>query len=109
MISPAATSRSMPSSTRFAPNERVTAAVAEAFAASGRDFVGNPPALPFATDFGNVSQVVPAALIGIGRPGGWKFHTDEGAREFAGPAGEEVALGIAKVMTLAATRLSEPG
>jgi metal-dependent amidase/aminoacylase/carboxypeptidase family protein len=91
------------------PNERVTAAVAEAFAASGRDFVGNPPALPFATDFGNVSQVVPAALIGIGRPGGWKFHTDEGAREFAGPAGEEVALGIAKVMTLAATRLSEPG
>jgi len=90
------------------PNDRVTAAVAEAFAASGRDFVGNPPPLPFATDFGNVSQVVPAALIGVGRPGGWKFHTDEGAREFAGPDGEEVALGIAKVMTLAATRLSEP-
>lgn len=90
------------------PNDRVTAAVAEAFIASGRDFVGNPPALPFATDFGNVSQVVPAALIGIGRPGGWKFHTDEGAREFAGPDGEEAALGIAKVMTLAATRLTEP-
>ncbi|HVT52587.1 MAG TPA: M20/M25/M40 family metallo-hydrolase [Dongiaceae bacterium] len=90
------------------PNERVTAAVAEAFAATGRDFVANPPPLPFATDFGNVSQIVPAALIGIGRPGGWKFHTDEGAREFAGPAGEEAALGIARVMTLAATRLTEP-
>ena len=90
------------------PNQRVTAAVAEAFAAAGRDFVSNPPPLPFATDFGNVSQVVPAALIGIGRPGGWKFHTDEGAREFAGPAGEEAALGVAKVLTLAATRLSEP-
>jgi metal-dependent amidase/aminoacylase/carboxypeptidase family protein len=90
------------------PNDRVTAAVAEAFVASGRDFVSNPPALPFATDFGNVSQVVPAALIGVGRPGGWKFHTDEGAREFAGPDGEEAALGIARVMTLAATRLTEP-
>ncbi len=90
------------------PNDRVTAAVAEAFAASGRDFVKDPPPLPFATDFGNISQVVPAALIGVGRPGGWKFHTDEGAREFAGPDGEEAALGIAKVMTLAATRLSEP-
>jgi metal-dependent amidase/aminoacylase/carboxypeptidase family protein len=90
------------------PDNRVTAAVAAAFAAAGRDFVANPPPLPFATDFGNVSQVVPAALIGIGRPGGWKFHTDEGAAEFAGPAGEEAALGIAKVMTLAAARLSEP-
>jgi metal-dependent amidase/aminoacylase/carboxypeptidase family protein len=90
------------------PNDRVTAAVAEAFAAAGRDFEPNPPPLPFATDFGNISQVVPAALIGIGRPGGWKFHTDEGAREFAGPDGEEAALGIAKIMTLAATRLSEP-
>ena len=90
------------------PNDGVTAAVAEAFAAAGRDFVSNPPPLPFATDFGNVSQVVPAALIGLGRPGGWNFHTDEGAREFAGPDGEEAALGIAKVMTLAATRLSEP-
>ena len=89
------------------PNDGVTAAVAEAFAAAGRDFVSNPPPLPFATDFGNVSQVVPAALIGLGRPGGWNFHTDEGAREFAGPDGEEAALGIAKVMTLAATRLSE--
>lgn len=90
------------------PDDQVTAAVAEAFAASGRDFVSNPPPLPFATDFGNVSHVVPAALIGVGRPGGWKFHTDEGARAFAGPDGEEAALGIAKVMTLAATRLTEP-
>jgi metal-dependent amidase/aminoacylase/carboxypeptidase family protein len=89
------------------PDEAVTAAVAGAFRAAGRDFVGNPPALPFATDFGNVSQVVPAALIGIGRPGGWKFHTDEGAREFAGPDGEAAALGIARVMTLAAVRLTD--
>ncbi len=33
------------------PNDRVTAAVAEAFAAAGRDFEPNPPPLPFATDF----------------------------------------------------------
>ncbi len=90
------------------PDDRVTAAVAQAFAAAGRDFVEDPPPLPFATDFGNISQRVPAALIGIGRPGGWAFHTDEGARQFAGPAGEEEALGIARVLALAAARLSEP-
>jgi len=90
------------------PNDQVTAAVAKAFLAAGRDFVPDPPALPFATDFGNISQRVPAALIGVGRPGGWLFHTDEGARQFAGPDGEEAALGIARVMALAARTLSEP-
>lgn len=90
------------------PDARVTSAVAEAFKVAGRDFVQDPPPLPFATDFGNISQRTPAALIGIGRPGGWKFHTDEGARQFAGPDGEEVARGIAHVLALATARLSEP-
>src|SRR5215469_15332686 len=54
-----------------------------------------------AGDFGNISQRVPAALIGIGRPGGWRFHTDEGAREFAGPDGEAAAMGIARVLAAA--------
>jgi metal-dependent amidase/aminoacylase/carboxypeptidase family protein len=90
------------------PDARVTAAVAEAFASAGRDFVEDSPPLPFATDFGNISQRVPSALIGVGRPGGWSFHTDEGARQFAGPDGEAVALGIARVLALAAIRLTEP-
>jgi metal-dependent amidase/aminoacylase/carboxypeptidase family protein len=90
------------------PDARVTAAVAEAFSAAGRDFVKDPPPLPFATDFGNISQRVPSALIGVGRRGGWSFHTDEGAMQFAGPDGEEVALGIARVLALAAIRLTEP-
>jgi metal-dependent amidase/aminoacylase/carboxypeptidase family protein len=91
------------------PDARVSAAVAAAFAAAGRGFVADSPPLPFATDFGNISQRVPAALIGIGRPGGWRFHTDEGAREFAGPDGEAVAMGIARVLAAAAIRLTEPG
>ena len=91
------------------PDARVSAAVAEAFAAAGRGFVADSPPLPFATDFGNISQRVPAALIGIGRPGGWRFHTDEGAREFAGPDGEAVAMGVARVLAAAAIRLAEPG
>lgn len=89
------------------PNDEVTGAVAEAFAAAGRDFIWNSPPLPFATDFGNISQHLPAALIGVGRSGGWKFHTDAGAVEFAGPSGEEVSLGIARVLALSATRLTE--
>ena len=90
------------------PDDRVTAAVAEAFRALGRDFVTDPPRLPFATDFGNISRRCPAALIGVGRDGGWSFHTDEGAAQFASPAGEDAALTIAQVLALAAADLTEP-
>jgi len=90
------------------PEPAVTAAVREAFLAAGRGFRDDPDPLPFATDFGNVSQRVPAALVGVGRPGGWRFHSNEGAREFASPAGEEAALVIARVLALAACRLLEP-
>jgi metal-dependent amidase/aminoacylase/carboxypeptidase family protein len=83
-------------------------AVREAFAAAGRGFVEDPPPLPFATDFGNVSRRAAAALIGVGREGGWRFHEDEGAREFASPDGEEAAMTIARVMALAALRLTRP-
>ncbi len=70
----------------------------------GDDFDEDPEPLPFATDFGNVSQRVPAALIGIGRPGGWAFHTDEGAKQFA-QDGQECAMEIARVLALASARL----
>ncbi len=83
------------------PNPELTTAVAEAFAAIGRPFVSDPPPLPFATDFGNVSQRVPAALIGVGREGGWAFHTDEGARQFASRDGAEAGLALARVLALA--------
>jgi metal-dependent amidase/aminoacylase/carboxypeptidase family protein len=90
------------------PDDRVTAAVAGAFSAVGRDFVSDPPRLPFATDFGNISRRCPAALIGVGREGGWAFHTDEGAAEFASEAGAEAAMTIAQVLALAAVDLAEP-
>ena len=82
----------------------VAQAVKEAVLALGGEFVDDPAQLPFGTDFGNVSQRVPSALIGIGRPGGWAFHTDEGAEQFA-QDGEECALSIARVLSLAAARL----
>jgi metal-dependent amidase/aminoacylase/carboxypeptidase family protein len=88
------------------PDDAVTAAVADAFIAAGRDFVADPPPLPFATDFGNVSHRVPSALIGVGRPGGWSYHTDAGTEQFASPAGVEIAMGIARVLALSAARLS---
>jgi metal-dependent amidase/aminoacylase/carboxypeptidase family protein len=88
------------------PDPGVTSAVAAAFAAAGRSFVPDPPPLPFATDFGNISRRVPAALIGIGRPEGWKFHTDEGAAEFASEAGLDAAMTIARVLSLSAVRLA---
>jgi metal-dependent amidase/aminoacylase/carboxypeptidase family protein len=90
------------------PNEHVTAAVAAAFQALGRGFVSDPPRLPFATDFGNISRRCPAALIGVGREGGWAFHTDEGAAQFASPEGEAAGITIAQVLALAAADLGEP-
>jgi metal-dependent amidase/aminoacylase/carboxypeptidase family protein len=89
------------------PDEGVRAAVARAFAAAGREFVPNPPPLPFATDFGDVSRRVPSALIGIGNPGGWAFHTDEGARQFASPAGTAAAMATASVLALSVLELLE--
>jgi metal-dependent amidase/aminoacylase/carboxypeptidase family protein len=89
------------------PNERVTAAVAAAFQTLGRDFVSDPPRLPFATDFGNISRRCRAALIGVGREGGWAFHTDEGAAQFASSDGETAAVTIARVLALASADLSE--
>ena len=90
------------------PDPWVTAAVADAFAAAGRSFERDPPPLPFATDFGSISRRAPAALIGVGRPEGWAFHSDEGAAQFASPAGLGVAAEMATVLALAAVRLSEP-
>jgi len=90
------------------PDPAVTAAVREAFLAAGRGFRDDPDPLPFATDFGNVSRRVPAALVGVGRPQGWSFHSDEGARQFASPEGEEATLVLARVLALAAARLLEP-
>ena len=64
--------------------------------------------MPFATDFGSISYRVPAALIGVGRPEGWAFHTDQGAAQFAWTAGHDVAADMATVLALATVRLSEP-
>ena len=90
------------------PDAGVTATVAEAFAAAGRGFERSPPPLPFATDFGSISQRAPAALVGVGRPAGWAFHSDEGAAQFASSAGLDAAAEIATVLALAAVRLAEP-
>jgi len=86
-------------------DESTRAGVARAFEAAGRDFVPDPPPLPFATDFGEISRRVPSALIGIGRPGGWEFHTDNGARQFASPDGVDVAVTTASVLALSVTEL----
>jgi hypothetical protein len=91
------------------PDPGVAAAVEAAFRAAGRTgFVPDPPPLPFATDFGNISNAVPSALIGVGREGGWAFHTDEGAAQFASEDGVDAALTSARVLALAASRLGEP-
>jgi metal-dependent amidase/aminoacylase/carboxypeptidase family protein len=88
---------------------QVTAAVAAAMQAAGRDFVADPPALPFATDFGAVSRRVPSALIGVGRTGGWAFHTAEGAQQFASEDGVVAATRMAQVLALSAARLAASG
>ena len=93
----------------IAPDPAVRDAVAAAHRAAGRDYVEPPMALPFATDFGAVSLRVPSALIGLSRPGGWSFHTPEGAVQFASEHGVQAGLDVATVLALAAERLAAPG
>jgi metal-dependent amidase/aminoacylase/carboxypeptidase family protein len=86
---------------------RVTATVASAFKELGRDFVADTPEMPFSNDFGTICQEVPAALIGISRPGGWAMHTDEGAEQFASAEGEALAQTMAAILALTSVRLLE--
>ena len=88
------------------PDAGITALVGDAFAAAGRDFIADPPPLGFATDFGNVTQVVRSAIVGVGRPEGWRYHTEPGAEEFAGPAGKENARATAEVIGLSVIRIA---
>lgn len=90
------------------PHPAVRDAVAAAHRAAGRSYVEPPMPLPFATDFGSITQLVPSALIGLGRPGGWSFHTPEGAVEFASEDGVRAGVEVATVLALAADRLTAP-
>lgn len=87
------------------PNERVTRVVSRAFSTLGRSFESDPPPLPFATDFAAISRKVPAALIGVGEPGGWAFHTPAGAQQFAADAGRRTANDLARVVALCCAEL----
>lgn len=93
----------------IAPDRAVREVVAAAHRAAGREYVEPPMALPFATDFGAITLRLPSALIGLGRPGGWSFHTLEGAAQFASEAGLQAGLDLATVLALAAERLTAPG
>jgi metal-dependent amidase/aminoacylase/carboxypeptidase family protein len=92
----------------IAPDPEVRAVVAAAHRAAGRAYVEPPMALPFATDFGAITLRVPSALVGLGRPGGWAFHTPEGAAQFASEAGVQAGVDVAVVLALAAERLTAP-
>ena len=86
----------------------VTKTVVDALRAAGRTPDEAPGPLPFATDFGSVTRRVPASLVGVGRVGGWAFHTPLGAQQFASEEGMVVATDIAQVLALAAVRLTAP-
>jgi metal-dependent amidase/aminoacylase/carboxypeptidase family protein len=90
------------------PDATVAGLVASAHRAAGRDYVEPPMPLPFATDFGSISRRLPSALIGLGRPGGWAFHTPEGAAQFASEDGVQASVDLATVLALATDRLSAP-
>jgi len=89
------------------PNRALAQAVHQAMALAGLDVVFEPEPLPFATDFGNISHRVPGALIGVGREGGWAFHTLKGTEEFGAEEAERVMFGIADVLALTTNLLFE--
>ncbi len=80
------------------PNNTLTSVVQNAMTEAGLEVLYDPEPLPFATDFGNISYRAPSALIGTGRTGGWQFHTQEGAREFASKDAQQVMMATAEVL-----------
>jgi metal-dependent amidase/aminoacylase/carboxypeptidase family protein len=86
----------------------VTEMVFDALRATGRSPDEDPGPLPFATDFGSVTHRVPGSLVGVGRVGGWAFHTPVGEQQFASDEGIAAATDIAQVLALAAIRLAAP-
>lgn len=84
----------------------VISAAHRAFATLGIEFNDDPAFLPAMTDFGNIARRVPAGLIGIGRKGGWPFHTDEAAALFTSSAGDDLAFEIARVLALTTLELT---
>jgi metal-dependent amidase/aminoacylase/carboxypeptidase family protein len=86
----------------------VTQMVFDALRSAGRTPDEDPGPLPFATDFGSVTRRVPGSLVGVGRVGGWAFHTPLGEQQFASDEGIAAATDIAEVLALAAVRLTAP-
>ncbi len=80
------------------PNDALTAVVQNAMVETGLEVRLDPAPLPFATDFGNITHRAPSALIGAGRRGGWKFHTPEGAEEFAGEDARRTMMEAAEIL-----------
>lgn len=89
------------------PNARLATVVHDAMEAVGLEVLFDPLPLPFATDFGNITQRLPSALIGIGRKGGWKFHSLEEAKEFTSETANQVMRETAEVLAVATTYLWE--
>jgi len=87
------------------PNPTLTSVVQRAMTATGLEVLLDPQPLPFATDFGNISHRAPSALIGMGRKGGWQFHSIEGDREFSSSDGQRVMMVTAEVLARATERL----
>ncbi len=89
------------------PNDTLTLVVQNAMTETGLEVLYDPAPLPFATDFGNISYRAPSALIGTGREGGWRFHTQEGAREFGGEDARRVMMATAEVLARSTAYLWE--
>jgi metal-dependent amidase/aminoacylase/carboxypeptidase family protein len=88
------------------PDPELVAVAERCLEAAGLPFDPNPPSIPYATDFGNISRQVPSAMIGVGHRH-WKFHSAAGARQFAGPDGERVAMDMARVLTLTVASIAQ--
>lgn len=87
------------------PDDHLAAVARAALTDLGLEPSDPLPRMPFSTDFGNVSRVVPAVMVGVAGPVDWAMHTDLGARQFTGPDGDGVAEVVAGVLASVAYRL----
>lgn len=75
------------------PHKDLIEGIEAVFETMGMNYDGDPPLIPYATDFGRMTTTIPGALIGLGNHH-WDFHTPECSAAFleeAVPQAEEYA------------------
>jgi metal-dependent amidase/aminoacylase/carboxypeptidase family protein len=98
-------SKPLPGVDSVKPDPKLAGIVTTVLAQLGLDPAASMPPMPFSTDFGNVSQRIPAVMVGVAGPVDWEMHTAVGASQFTSAQSTAFSVVLAKVLAAATHKL----